>query len=433
MLAFGLAKLMERSPGPEDETLTQASALTEAGTLMGTVGYMSPEQATGGTVDHRTDIFSLGVVLYEMISGRRPFRGKSQVETLHAIIHDPPPSLPNVSPWFNDVLEKALAKDPKERYQHASDLALDLRRSLRSTPSSTAAVSSSGRPWIWIAVASLILILAAAGWVATNALRSSENPLANAQSSRFTDFEGSENEAAISRDGRYVVFRSDRDGPTDTWVSQVGSGHFINLTHGMRPSVLVRNAGFSGDGSEIWLSAIFGGDRMRLIPSMGGTLRPFLTEHAMEAAWSPDGSEVVFHPYDTGDPMFVAEHDGSNARQIFTLGAGGHNHYPVWSKDGQWIYFVSGVWEAREMDVWRIRPSGGSPERLTNVNSDIQYLAPLDNRTILYVSPDQSGAGPWLWALDTERKVTRRISSGLEIYSSVDVSGDGHRLVVSDL
>lgn len=83
------------------------------------------------------------------------------------------------------------------------------------------------------------------------------------------------------------------------------------------------------------------------------------------------------------------------------------------------------------MDIWRIRPSGGKPERLTNQNSDVRYLAPLDNRTILYASPDQNGAGPWMWALDTERKVTRRISSGLEVYSSVDASADGRRLVVT--
>jgi WD40-like Beta Propeller Repeat len=214
-------------------------------------------------------------------------------------------------------------------------------------------------------------------------------------------------------------------------VSQVGSGRFVNLTKGTRSSVLVRNAGFTADGSEIWLSAILGGDRMRLIPSMGGPTRPFLSEHAMEAAWSPDGLKIVFHPYDTGDPMFVTDSSGSNSQQIFKLGPGGHNHFPVWSRDGQWIYFVSGLWDAREMDIWRIRPSGGSPERLTKLGSDIRYLAPIDNQTILYVSPDQSGAGPWLWALDTERKQSRRISSGLEVYSSVAVSGERRRLAVT--
>jgi Tol biopolymer transport system component len=257
------------------------------------------------------------------------------------------------------------------------------------------------------------------------------NPLGNAQFTRFTDFEGSEGDVAISRDGRFVAFRSDRDGPVDTWVSQVGSGRFVNLTNGARPSVLVRNAGFAPDGSEIWFSGVIGVDRMRLMPSMGGPLRPFLPEGAQNVAWSQDGSQLVFHRNDSGDAMFVADGKGSNPRQIFTLKAGGHNHYPIWSPDAQWIYFVSGVWDTREMDIWRIRPSGGTPERLTNQNSDMRYLALLDKRTIVYVSPDQNGAGPWLWAFDLERRVSRRISSGLEVYSAVDASSDGRRLAVA--
>jgi len=432
VLDFGLAKLTERAPGREDETLTN-EAVTEAGTVMGTVAYMSPEQASARPLDSRTDIFSLGVILYQLLSGQRPFRGSSQIETLHAIIHDHPAKLAGLSPWIQEVLDKALAKDPKERYQHAGDLALDLRRANRATPpTAVGSTSDRGRLWFWIASVGLVLILAAAGgWIVRNAWMPSENPLANAQFTRFTDFEGSEYDAAISRDGRFVVFQSDRDGSTDTWVSQVGSRNFVNLTKGTRAPALVRNAGFTPDGSEIFFSAMPGGDRMRLIPSMGGTPRPFLSEHAMEAAWSPDGSRVVFHPWDDGDPLFVADRDGSNAKQIFTLGPGGHNHFPVWSRDGQWIYFVSGQWDARDLDIWRIPPSGGKPERLTNHGRDVRYPTPLDSRTLLYVSPDQNGAGPWLWALDTERKVSRRISAGLEVYSSVDVSGDGRSLVVT--
>jgi Tol biopolymer transport system component len=258
-----------------------------------------------------------------------------------------------------------------------------------------------------------------------------DNPLANAQFTRFTDFEGAETDAAISRDGKYVAFRSDRDGPVDTWVSQVGTGRFLNLTHGAQNTAPLRNMGFTPDGSEIWLAGIVGGTRLRIIPLTGGTARAFLTEHAINLAWSPDGSRIVFHTSDTGDPMFVCDSTGANAQQIFTLGPGGHNHFPTWSVDGQWIYFVSGIQDTREMDIWRIRPSGGTPERLTQHNSNIRYLAPLDRQTVLYVAPDQSGSGPWLWSLDTERKFSRRISSGLDIYSSVEASADGHRLVVT--
>ena len=128
ILDFGLAKLVERTPTVEEETVTQQTALSEPGTALGTAAYMSPEQASGRPLDYRTDIFSLGIVIHEMIAGQRPFRGKSQVDTMHCIIHDPRPLLSQQPPELNEILDKALAKDPKARYQHAGDLALDLRR-----------------------------------------------------------------------------------------------------------------------------------------------------------------------------------------------------------------------------------------------------------------------------------------------------------------
>src|SRR5438552_5008351 len=137
ILDFGLAKLIEKQRGQFAASNVTTAHLakdydhTKSGVIVGTVAYMSPEQAEGRPLDHRTDIFSLGVVLYEMIAGQRPFRGKSQVETMHAIINDPRPPLEQQPPELNEIFDKALAKDPKGRYQHAGDLALDLRR-LRS-------------------------------------------------------------------------------------------------------------------------------------------------------------------------------------------------------------------------------------------------------------------------------------------------------------
>ena len=132
----------------------------------------------------------------------------------------------------------------------------------------------------------------------------------------------------------------------------------------------------------------------------------------MEPAWSPDGSRIVFQTSDPRDPVFVADRSGGNPQQIFIArGPGTHNHFPTWSKDGGWIYFVSGTWVTREMDIWRIRPSGEKVERLTQMGRDIRYLRPLDQRTMLYVSPDENGGGPWLWAFDTELRSSRRLSS----------------------
>jgi len=153
ILDFGLAKLVEHAPGAEDETRTEETALTKSGTVIGTVSYMSPEQASAKPLDQRTDIFSLGVMLYEMLAGTRPFRGTSTVETLHAIIHDPAPPLRAWPPELQEILDKALSKDPKDRYQHAGDLGLDLRRfekawESKSLPSMRTPQSSWFSRWV---------------------------------------------------------------------------------------------------------------------------------------------------------------------------------------------------------------------------------------------------------------------------------------------
>ena len=188
--------------------------------------------------------------------------------------------------------------------------------------------------------------------------------------------------------------------------------------------------GFSSDGSEIWLGG--GPDRrLRLLPFTGGAPRFFLGERAINVAWSPDGQRMVYHTRDDGDPMFVADRVGANARQIFVERPGVHNHYLAWSSDSRWIYFASGVQATAEMDLYRIPTSGGAAERLTRHNADVSHITPLDERTILYIAQDQDRSGPWLWSFDAERKDTRRLSFGLEEYRSVAASADGRRIVAS--
>ena len=168
------------------------------------------------------------------------------------------------------------------------------------------------------------------------------------------------------------------------------------------------------------------------MPLIGGAPRPYLGDMVVNIAWSRDGSRLAYHTRHAGDPIYVADRDGTDARQIFiNANPGGHNHFPVWSPDGRWIYFVSGYPATREMDLWRIDASGGSPERLTQHNNEVGYPTFIDERSVVYIARDDRGTGPWLWAFDVERRLTRRVSIGPARYTSVSASADGTRLVAT--
>jgi serine/threonine protein kinase/Tol biopolymer transport system component len=433
VLDFGLAKLVRPDEKREaDATLTVAESLP--GTVMGTIGYMSPEQVRGEPCDVRSDIFSFGVLLYEMLSGKRAFKHQNSAETMAAILREEPPPLADTGwqgpPELQRILARCLEKNVERRFQSACDLAFALEWLSGTPDSKKVSQPKSRRAWLpWIIAGALLT--GTAVWETVRPITAPGNPLEKAHFTRVTDFESVE--AAISPDGRFVAFLSDHDGPYDVWLTQVGTGHLINLTQGNAgplPGPL-RNVGFSGDGSEIWIGGGDVGMRLRMMPLTGGTPRNFLGEEVANLAWSPDGERIVYHTFAKGDPMFVVDRTGANARRIFGEEPGIHNHFPVWSPDGRWIYFVHGTPATKEMDLWRIDPSGSHPERLTQVNSDVAYPTPVGDSTVFYVAPDADGSGPWLWAFDVKRMVSRRASVGLEQYTSVQASADGRKLVAT--
>jgi serine/threonine protein kinase len=435
---FGLAKLLEAQTGSDEGTRTAVA--TRAGAILGSVPYMSPEQATGMPVDARTDVFSLGTVLYELLAGQRPFVGTSDPDVLHAILHAPPRPLAEVRPDAPDDLrlavEKALEKDPADRYQSMRDLVVDLRRVLRrKAPDAVATpvprLPSRRRGWA-LAAAAVALVSAVALWQRQRGDAQWQNPLVNARFERLTDFDGSELDAAISADGKFVVFLSDRDGPFDAFVSQVGSGDFLNLTKGQTPELLnemVSNVGFSGDGAHVWtrVGEFFSPgkpvpERLWLIPTMGGAARLFL-DSAVTAAWSPDGSKVAYHQATPGDPIYIADRNGSNPRLIFVDRPGGHCHFLTWSPDARFLYFVRGF-PLNEMDVWRVPTTGGEPERISHHNSRVAYPVLLNERTLIYIATADDGTGPWLYSMDLERRVAHRVNVSVERYISIAASAE---------
>lgn len=295
------------------------------------------------------------------------------------------------------------------------------------TPASRRQVS------IWrLTAAGAVFALGLTIWQVARDGGSGESPLVGARFQPLTDFGGAEQAAALSRDGRFVSFLSDRDGRMDVWVSQIGTGQFYNLTRGAAPELVnpsVRTLGFSPDGGAVTFWARKSGDiGIWAVPILGGPARPYL-EGVAEFDWSSDGTRLVYHTPESGDPMFVRDRD-QKASHIFSAPAGLHAHYPVWSPDHSFIYFVQGVVPDR-MDIWRIRPSGGAPERMTSHDSRVSHPVFLNARTLLYLASDSDGYGPLLHSLDLQRRTPLRLSSGVDRYTSLSASSDGRRLVAT--
>ena len=444
ILDFGLAKLaMPESEGAGglSATLTIETA-TADGVLLGTMGHMSPEQLRGQPGDARSDVFSFGVVFYEMLSGKRAFHGKTSADTISAILKEDPPDLMtmgrDVPPMLERIVRHCLEKDPPARFQSARDVEFALESSSTISSSAVPVVTAAGRRKTWLVAAALMaaLVLLGAGfatWTGLNRSRSVvQNPLADAQFTPLTNLQGAGTDPTISPDGKFVAFISDRSGTFDIWLIQATGGSLANLTQGRLGDARapLRAIGFSGNGSEVW-SAGTPERRLMLWPLMGGAPHNFLDENAAEVAWSPDGTRLVYHKSGPGDPTFVADYNGANQHQIVQNEPGLHNHYPVWSKDGRWIYLARGRPATREMDMWRIPPGGGEAEQLTHLNTDIAYPTPINERTVLFVAHNEDGAGPWLWAFDAETRTSRRVSSGLEQYAALAATADGQRLVAN--
>jgi Tol biopolymer transport system component len=442
VLDFGLAKPTVAT-GSSD--LTDGPMVINAkrgeGPIIGTAAYMSPEQARGVAVDKRSDIWAFGCVLYEMLAGRLAFTGETVSDTIAKILEREPvwSALPASTPEaLRRLLIRCLTKDPKQRLRDIGDARIEIGAVGEILPGVPRSPAGPLRRWpaalgVTAAVMSALVVLAT--WFAgVRSASSIENRFATASYTSVTEWDGVELDAAISADGQFAAFVADASGAFQIWLTQLGTGTFRNLTpdHVDERNRLNRPVGFSVDGSNVWISGSPAGRRLRTMPFTGGPLREFLEERAINVAWSADNTRVVYLRADTdGDPLFVGDRSGGDARQVLQGKEGEHNHFPTWSTDGHWIYYVHFTDEAMSADLWRVASSGGAPERLTEQYKDVRYPTPIDTRTVLYVARDDNGGGPWLWALDVDTKTRTRVSVGPERYLSVAASVDARRLVAT--
>jgi serine/threonine protein kinase/Tol biopolymer transport system component len=467
LLDFGVAKLLEA-----DEA--DSAPLTSVYGRALTPDYASPELLQGETIDARSDIYSLGVLLYEMLTGLRPYKLKraasiGALEQAIAAVEVKKPSAQqepdaitarSTTPEklarelrgdLDAIVLKALAKRPLERYQSVASLAKDLRRYIDRKPIEALPARFTDRlakyvrrnkAMVAVSATALAAILATVAFMVWGPARQTpdgvRDPLAEAKVTRLTDFAGTEQAAAISRDGRLVAFLANRDGRMDAWLTEIGSNRYRNLTEGQihdMTNASVRTVSFSPDGAlvTLWTRSADGSrpEDIKVVgaPTAGGPLQVYLPE-AAEYDWSPDRKQLVFHTTAPGDPLFLRAAQDTAAHQIYVAPPGIHCHFPIWSTDGEFIYFLRGEPPAH-WDVWRLLPTGAGLEQITFHNAKLSYPVALDSRTLMYLATDADGSGPWLYVMDLRLKKERRISFGLERYLSLAASADGMRLVTT--
>jgi Tol biopolymer transport system component len=423
---FGLAKLADGSS-------EQVEPRTRTGMIIGTVAYMSPEQAAGLTLDERSDIFSFGIVLYELVAGRRPFAGSTDLELIRAVVHGAARPLDaDVPVSVRDIIDKALAPDPAERYQTMRDLVVDLKRALRrsdeqrTAPAVDPETIGGSRALRWLAaVAGGVAIgaVAAAVYFAREGAAPAESTRAAMTLARATADDGITATPALSSDGALLAYASDRAGAgnLDIWVQQTAGSAPLQLT---RDPVDEIEPAFSPDGSRIAYRSERDSGGIYVVPALGGQEPRLLVAEGRRPRFSPDGRFIAY--WTGGSVGFLASSGSYRTFVIPTTGGpareiGGFTgaRYPVWSDDGGSLLLL-GSRDPRPLpgtyDWWRVpldestaMPTGaGAALRAAGIEFEAGDIAPDDWRAGRVLFSDRS----YLWSaqLDPITSSVARVS-----------------------
>ena len=445
VLDFGLAKLKESDASLAASLPTQA--LTGEGRIMGTVAYMSPEQAEAKPVDPRSDVFSLGVVIFEMATSQRPFKGDTPLSILSSILKDTPASLTdlkaNLPRDLARIVRRCLSKDPEDRYQTAKDLRNDLR-ALKEDPSSAPSPAARGR-YVMVAVASIAALLVAAAFVYWSgdarqpgaASPATAQPFASVSLNRLTTT-GTAGLAAISDDGRYVAYVITEQGKSGLWLRQVATTSNVAIV----PPADVRFHGvtFSPDGNHLFYSFYPAGElfgHLWQVPVLGGTPRRILDDVDGDISFEPSGNRFAMvrnHAPTQQTFLIVSDTSGSNVKTLVTRKA--PNRFNIgsvaWSPDGRSIASVVNRGEALEADVVLVDATTGQERVLGNhAWRNISEVAWLPDGKSLLINARAAGSesAAQVWLLPASGDEPRRITNDLSSYAGLSVSADGKSFV----
>jgi serine/threonine-protein kinase len=426
LLDFGLAKAIQGDSSSSDisSSPTMSAMATQAGIILGTAAYMSPEQAKGKAVDRRADIWAFGVLLFEMLTGKPLYEGESAAEILARVIEREPDlsRLPPRTPAaIRELLRRCLTKNPRQRLRDIGDARLAIEEYV-TNPSAErgmdGAVILGSRPartrqFLWL-LGGLVL----GGLVAGTAIwkfRPANSAQPMMRFSAVTNFTGIDAQPSFSPDGRSVAFLSNRGGQFDIWVGLVTGGSPVRITND--PNFKARPH-WSPDGTKILYVRLNENGLWDVwtVPALGGTPRKILT-NATDAAWSPDGSSLAYANSSTGT-IWVCDAMGANARALTQPEAKASHMQPAFSRDGGTIAFVrrgSGPYsELAAVDV-----STGKVQPLTKDNGMV--LSPVwsaDNRFVYFSST--RGGTMNLWKISARGGSPAPITAGRGDDSELD-------------
>ncbi len=455
VLDFGLAKLREVQAEAEANELTRMPTqdLTGEGRIIGTVAYMSPEQAEGRPVDQRSDIFSLGVVLHELATGEKPFKGDTNVSVISSILKDTPTLITDINPalpaGLAKVIRRSLSKDPSRRYQTATDLRNELEElkgeidsgiTASVTLPRPAAPARSGGALNKIAIAcSLVLILTASA-VSYALWRNYRGGVSGVQLdidrlSRLTST-GNASLAAVSPDGRYVAHVKIDGGAPALWMRQTATTSDVQIV----PPADVRYDGvtYAPDGDYVYYvtyARTGGVGTLYRVAALGGAPQRILEDVDSRISFSPDRSQFTFTrgSPETGTAwVMVANADGSAPRQLaqlvppdeFALSG------PGWSPDGTTI-----VAHARSLRngphslIVAVAVASGATRPLEgrwSFMGDLEWLP--DGGSFVVAAAESGPETQQLWQISYPRNVRRRVTNDLNTYTSLSLSGDASAL-----
>lgn len=483
VLDFGIAKLTERGSSEED---------VETG-VAGTVAYMSPEQALGQKVDHRTDIFSLGVILYELVTGRHPFRGDTNAATLNAILNDDPSPIPldtEIDRELWRIIVRALEKDRERRYGTASELRSELKQLRRKFDTTSSEYGIVRRKWV-VALASLLIVAVTLAVYFALRRRTREEAVVrpNLNFAQLTNQPGEEIYPSLSPDGNVLIYAGRQSGNWDIYSQRVAGNNPRNLTEDSQSDDT--QPAFSPDGNQI----AFRSERDRggiFVMGTSGEPAQRLTDFGYFPAWSPDGREVAVSTEMYSDPnvrtlkqsaawivnvstgekrqltdektgdavqpqwspsgariAYWGKHKGGQ-RDLWTIPARGGNAVqvtddeafdwnPVWSPDGRYLYFASD--RGGQMNLWRVpinEQTGvvtGPPEPLTAPSTYAQHVAfSRDGHRAAYVNQVRSTniyTVPFNPSNESLTGSSTAITQGFRHATSPNLSPDGEWFVYS--